>query len=48
MQNAYIQRWTEDPREDMQQVRHDNDRFYDGFEGTLGQGLAALAADVET
>ncbi|GAA5971889.1 hypothetical protein JCM11641_001558 [Rhodosporidiobolus odoratus] len=43
MKTAYIQRWTEDPLEDMQKVARDSDVFVDGRGGSPEVGLAALA-----
>ncbi|BGP15019.1 hypothetical protein JCM10213_002836 [Rhodosporidiobolus nylandii] len=44
MKTAYIQRWTEDEREDMAKVREDVDVFVDGRGGSREAGLAELAA----
>ena len=40
----YVQRTTEDPDEDMGQVRKDVDFFLDGTKGTEDCGLAEVAA----
>lgn len=34
MSTAYIQRWTEDPHEDMEIVKAENDVFLDGRDDT--------------
>ncbi|KAF1992517.1 haloacid dehalogenase [Aulographum hederae CBS 113979] len=43
MRTAYIQRWTEDPQEDMAKVQSENDLFFDGRCGTAAGGMYQLA-----
>lgn len=47
MRTVYIQRWTEDPKEDMSLVRQENDVFIDGLSGHKDCGLAVLLQMLE-